>query len=99
MKLDVDASGSTEIDLCFTLPPDGSPVDVPQLVFHFEGVDLKLPKENYIIEDSALRVICLTMGSSSGMSIFGNLQQQNIVVLHDLEKETISFAPAQCNQL
>ncbi|KAL6312570.1 hypothetical protein AAG906_005966 [Vitis piasezkii] len=89
MKLDVDASDSTEIDLCFTLPPDGSPVDVPQLVFHFEGVDLKLPKENYIIEDSALRRV----------SIFGNLQQQNIVVLHDLEKETISFAPAQCNQL
>ncbi|CBI37099.3 unnamed protein product, partial [Vitis vinifera] len=79
MKLDVDASGSTELELCFTLPPDGSPVDVPQLVFHFEGVDLKLPKENYIIEDSALRVICLTMGSSSGMSIFGNFQQQNIV--------------------
>ncbi|RVW24578.1 Aspartic proteinase nepenthesin-1 [Vitis vinifera] len=66
MKLDVDASGSTELELCFTLPPDGSPVEVPQLVFHFEGVDLKLPKENYIIEDSALRVICLTMGSSSG---------------------------------
>ena len=99
MKLDVDASGSTELELCFTLPPDGSPVEVPQLVFHFEGVDLKLPKENYIIEDSALRVICLTMGSSSRMSIFGNFQQQNIVVLHDLEKETISFSPAQCNQL
>ncbi|CBI21639.3 unnamed protein product, partial [Vitis vinifera] len=51
LKLDVDESGSTGLDLCFTLPPDASTVDVPQL-------------------------------------------QQNIVVLHDLEKETISFAPA-----
>ncbi|KAJ9671128.1 hypothetical protein PVL29_027222 [Vitis rotundifolia] len=99
MKLDVDESGSTGLDLCFTLPPDASTVDVPQLVFHFEGADLKLPAENYIIGDSGLGVLCLTMGSSSGMSIFGNFQQQNIVVLHDLEKETISFSPAQCNQL
>lgn len=99
MKLEVDDSGSTGLDLCFQLPPGTSTLVVPDLVFHFEGADLKLPAENYIIADSGLGVVCLTMGSSSGMSIFGNFQQQNMVVMHDLDKETLSFAPAQCNQI
>jgi hypothetical protein len=72
---------------------------VPKLVFHFDGADLELPAENYMIGDSSMGVACLAMGSSSGMSIFGNVQQQNMLVLHDLEKETLSFLPTQCDLL
>lgn len=99
VKLKVDKSGSTGLDLCFTLPADTTDVEIPNLVFHFQGADLDLPGENYMIADSSVGVVCLAMGGSSGMSIFGNVQQQNIMVLHDLQKETLSFMPTKCDQL
>ncbi|CAJ2641425.1 unnamed protein product [Trifolium pratense] len=98
-KLPVDKSGSTGLDVCFTLPSGKAEVEIPKLVFHFKGGDLELPGENYMIADSSLGVGCLAMGGSNGMSIFGNVQQQNILVNHDLQKETISFVPTQCNKL
>ncbi|XP_022773823.1 aspartic proteinase nepenthesin-1-like [Durio zibethinus] len=99
MKLSVDNSGSTGLELCFSLPSGSTQVDVPKLVFHFDGADLDLPGENYMIADSSSGVICLAMGSSTGMSIFGNIQQQNLLVLYDFEKETLSFLRTQCHKL
>lgn len=99
IKLPVDKSGTSGLDLCFTLPSDTAQLDVPTLVFHFSGGDLELPGENYMISDSSVGLLCLAMGSSTGMSIFGNVQQQNMMVIHDLEKETLSFRPTQCDQL
>lgn len=98
-KLPVDSSSSTGLDVCFTLPSGSTQVEIPKLVFHFQGGDLVLPPENYMISDSNVGVACLAMGASNGMSIFGNVQQQNILVNHDLEKETISFIPTSCDQL
>ncbi|KAH6781882.1 Eukaryotic aspartyl protease family protein [Perilla frutescens var. hirtella] len=98
VKLPVDDSNQTGLDLCFTLPSNAESVEVPKLVFHFDGADLDLPGENYIIADAS-GVACLAMGSSSGMSIFGNIQQQNMQVIHDLHKETISFVPKQCDKM
>ncbi|XP_072984644.1 aspartic proteinase nepenthesin-1-like [Typha latifolia] len=103
IKLPV-ANGSSvglELDLCFALPSSAAAkVDVPKLVFHFEGADLELPRENYMIEDSGL--MCLVMSEwSSDLpgSILGNFQQQNMRILYDLENNNLSFAPAQCDQL
>lgn len=98
-KLPVDDSSSTGLDVCFSLPLGKTQVEIPKLVFHFEGGDLELPGENYMIADSNLGVACLAMGASNGMSIFGNVQQQNILVNYDLQKETITFVPTQCNNL
>lgn len=97
--LSVDNSGSQGLDLCFNLPKDSNTVEVPKIVFHFKDADLELPAENYILSDLDLGVLCLAMGGSSGMSIFGNIQQQNMLVVHDLEKESLSFIPTQCDQL
>ncbi|EEF39457.1 aspartic proteinase nepenthesin-1 [Ricinus communis] len=99
MGLPVDNSGATGLELCYNLPSDTSELEVPKLVLHFTGADLELPGENYMIADSSMGVICLAMGSSGGMSIFGNVQQQNMFVSHDLEKETLSFLPTNCGQL
>ncbi|MFS8019397.1 putative nepenthesin [Helianthus anomalus] len=103
MKLNVDNSDSTGLDLCFELPEDvGSgetTIEIPKLVFHFDGASLDLPGENYMIGDVKSGLVCLAMGSSSGISIFGNIQQQNMMVVHDLEKETLSFVPTKCDQL
>ncbi|KAG8373661.1 hypothetical protein BUALT_Bualt11G0047400 [Buddleja alternifolia] len=98
MQLPVDDSNDTGLDLCFTLPSNAQNLEVPKLVFHFDEADLDLPGENYIIADSS-GVACLAMGSSNGMSIFGNFQQQNMLVVHDLAKESMSFVPTQCDQL
>lgn len=98
-KLGVDNSGASGLDLCFALPSNATAVEIPNLVFHFKGGDLDLPAENYMVADKGL--LCLVMGSSgsTGMSIFGNIQQQNFLVIHDLAKETVSFIPTQCDQL
>ncbi|KAI3518457.1 hypothetical protein L1887_07231 [Cichorium endivia] len=103
MKLNVDDSSSTGLDLCFELPTDDgsgeTTIEIPKLVFHFDGASLDLPGENYMIGDANAGVVCLAMGGSSGISIFGNIQQQNMMVVHDLEKETLSFIPTKCDQL
>ncbi|CAH2045660.1 unnamed protein product [Thlaspi arvense] len=99
MSLPVDDSRSTGLDLCFTLPDVAKNIAVPKLIFHFKGADLELPGENYMVADSSTGVLCLAMGSSNGMSIFGNVQQQNFNVLHDLNKDTVSFIPTECGKL
>ncbi|MCD7456171.1 hypothetical protein HAX54_030786 [Datura stramonium] len=99
VNLPVDDSSSTGLDLCFKLPSNTNSIEIPKLVFHFEGADMDLPADNYMIADSRMGIACLAMGSSSGMSIFGNVQQQNMMVIHDLHKETLSFVPTQCDKL
>lgn len=99
INLPVDDSGAEGLDLCFKLPSDLSEVEVPKLIFHFNGADLDFPPENYVLSDSDLGLLCLAMGASDGMSILGNFQQQNTLVLHDLQKETLSFIPTKCDRL
>ncbi|KAL8034650.1 hypothetical protein ABFS82_12G041500 [Erythranthe guttata] len=99
IKLPVVDLRETGLDLCFNITSVGPDFKVPKFVFHFEGADLELPRENYIIADSSGTVACFTMASSHGMSLFGNVQQQNILVIYDLAKETISFVPTQCDKL
>ncbi|GAA0174035.1 hypothetical protein LIER_27507 [Lithospermum erythrorhizon] len=99
VKLPVYDSPETGLDLCFKLPSHAQKLKVPKMIFNFKGADLNLPGENYIVADSGMGVACLAMGSSSGISILGNFQQQNLLVLHDLQKETISFVPKECYKL
>ncbi|KAL2941888.1 Aspartic proteinase nepenthesin-1 [Bienertia sinuspersici] len=99
LKLPMDDSGSAGLDLCFKMPRDTTSLDVPKFIFHFKEADLDLPGENYMIGDPKMGLLCLAMGKSSGMSIFGNVQQQNMMVVHDLAKETLSFVPIQCDTL
>ncbi|GAB2277261.1 hypothetical protein Dimus_011967 [Dionaea muscipula] len=58
--------------------------------------DLSLPSENYVIANSTADEICVALGSSVGISVFGNIQQQNFLVLHDLENQVVSFIPTTC---
>ncbi|XP_073156722.1 aspartic proteinase nepenthesin-1-like [Henckelia pumila] len=106
MKLPVDNSPYGKVfDLCFILPTSNDTastidhIEVPRMVFHFEGVDLELPEKNYFVADPSGGA-CLAMGSTSdGMSIFGNFQQQDLLVVHDLIKETVGFVPTKCDQV
>lgn len=101
-SLAVHDSQNTGLDLCFSLPEDSSSekVRVPKkVVFHFDGADLEIPTENFIVGDSTAGVACLAMGSSTGLSILGNIQQQNVLVNYDVNKEAISFASTRCDAL
>ncbi|KAL6655474.1 hypothetical protein ACP70R_006300 [Stipagrostis hirtigluma subsp. patula] len=96
------ASGSSQDDgVCFVVPPSrrrsSVPVPVPRLVLHLEGADLDLPRRNYVLDDRRKGRLCLLLADSGddGATI-GNLVQQDMRVLYDLEAETLSFAPAQC---
>ncbi|XP_068641612.1 aspartic proteinase nepenthesin-2 [Aristolochia californica] len=99
LNLPVADDSSTGLDLCFSTPSGITSLAVPKLVFHFEGSDLDLPADNYMILDSGSGLLCLMIMDSSGLSILGNMQQQNMQILYDLAKETLTFAPTKCAQL
>nr|CAD1825110.1 unnamed protein product [Ananas comosus var. bracteatus] len=99
VKLPVVEEDTGPFGLCFKTPTNNTAsVKVPQLVFHFQGADMGLPRENYMVEYTD-RVLCVNIFDNDDSSVIGNIQQHNMKVLFDLEKEKLSFAPAQCNKL
>ncbi|BAF25252.1 aspartic proteinase nepenthesin-1 [Oryza sativa Japonica Group] len=99
------ANGSSPDDgVCFAAPAVAAgggrmarQVAVPRMVFHFQGADLDLPRENYVLEDHRRGHLCVLLGDSGddGATI-GNFVQQDMRVVYDLERETLSFAPVEC---
>ena len=92
-----------------SLPPDG-PFELcfnssgyeeslaPRLRLHFEnGALFEPPVKSYIL-DVAPWTKCLGFVSASwpGISIIGNIMQQNHLWEFDLEKNTVGFAPSSC---
>ncbi|CAL5081729.1 unnamed protein product [Urochloa decumbens] len=99
------ANGSSADDgVCFAVPAAwrraasaSAQVVVPRMVLHFQGADLDLPRRNYVLDDHRRGRLCLLLADSGDDgSTIGNLVQQDMRVLYDLEAETLSFAPAQC---
>ncbi|KAI3816864.1 hypothetical protein L1987_10648 [Smallanthus sonchifolius] len=93
-KYMVDDKPYKGLEHCFKPPADLK----LKLVFHFEGANWELPKENYIYQKDD--VACLAfIAKDDDVSIFGNMQQQNMMVIYDLDNNSLSFKPANCNQL
>ncbi|XP_072980223.1 aspartic proteinase nepenthesin-1-like [Typha angustifolia] len=100
VKLPVANDTGIGLDLCFELPsPPLVTLGLPKLVFHFEGADMELPQVNYMAIDSSTGFLCLAIQGTTGGSIIGNFQQQNMQILYDLENDMLSFVPAQCDQM
>ncbi|KAF8700458.1 hypothetical protein HU200_034398 [Digitaria exilis] len=94
-----DASAETGLDLCFALPSSTSaPPAMPSMTLHFDGADMVIPGDSYMILEPDSGLWCLAMQTSiSGLpSILGNYHQQNMHILYDLGQEMLSFAPANC---
>ncbi|CAL5012944.1 unnamed protein product [Urochloa decumbens] len=93
-----------DYELCFALPGGAamSAVETPPLVLHFDGgAAMALNRDNYFQEPRA-GLMCLAVGSSPddfGVSIIGNVQQQNMHVLFDVRNQKFSFAPTQCDSI
>ncbi|CAD6224721.1 unnamed protein product [Miscanthus lutarioriparius] len=103
LRLPFANGGNPEDGVCFLVPvawrrsSSTSQVPVPRMVFHFQGADLDLPRRNYVLDDHRRGRLCLLLADSGDDgSTIGNLVQQDMRVLYDLEAETLSFAPAQC---
>ncbi|XP_052162846.1 aspartic proteinase nepenthesin-1-like [Oryza glaberrima] len=106
VKLPVtDGSNATGLDLCFALPSSSSattspPATLPSMTLHFGGgADMVLPVENYMILDGGMWCLAMRSQTDGELSTLGNYQQQNLHILYDVQKETLSFAPAKCSTL
>ncbi|PVH35391.1 hypothetical protein PAHAL_7G168500 [Panicum hallii] len=87
------------LDLCFILP-EGVGMDrvyVPTVSLSFDGRWLELERDQLFVEDG--RTMCLMVGKTSGVSILGNFQQQNMQVLYNLRRGKITFAKASCESM
>ncbi|KAJ1268809.1 hypothetical protein BS78_07G162300 [Paspalum vaginatum] len=93
-----------DYELCFVLPSGVAmgAVRTPPLVLHFDGgADMVLPRDNYFQEPRA-GLMCLAVGTAPedfGVSIIGNIQQQNMHVLFDVRNQKFSFAPTKCDDI
>ncbi|KAF8700448.1 hypothetical protein HU200_034388 [Digitaria exilis] len=94
----IDGSDSTGLDLCYALPSSTSaPPAMPSMTLHFDGADMVLPAESYMISGSGVWCLAMRNQTDGAMSTLGNYQQQNMHILYDVRQETLSFAPAKCS--
>ncbi|KAJ0986676.1 hypothetical protein J5N97_005032 [Dioscorea zingiberensis] len=88
-------------DACFSIPSGHTLESVPKLVYHFDGADLQLHRsDNYLAFDKKDVLCLMILESRDGLSIFGNIHQQNMQMHFDLQKEVVSFVPdVQCDEI
>ncbi|XP_062196820.1 aspartic proteinase nepenthesin-1-like [Phragmites australis] len=104
VKLPVVNGTVEDYELCFALPRGVAmdAVKMPPLLLHFDGgAEMVLPRDNYFQEPRA-GLMCLAVAKAPngfGVSIIGNVQQQNMHVLFDVRNQKFSFAPTQCDMI
>ncbi|CAL5072358.1 unnamed protein product [Urochloa decumbens] len=95
-----DGSAATGFDLCYALPsPTSAPPAMPSMTLHFDGADMVLPSDSYMMQDSGVWCLAMQNQTDGEVNILGNYQQQNMHILYDVRHETLSFAPAECSTL
>ncbi|KAH9290506.1 hypothetical protein KI387_034623 [Taxus chinensis] len=100
-SLTMVAGASRLFDTCYNTP--SAQVNVPQITLHFDNnVDLTLPAKNTItLADDQGSAFCLAFalppGGSSDLSVLGNHQQQNLLVVYDVAGSRLGFASQNCD--
>ncbi|KAJ8448230.1 hypothetical protein Cgig2_025154 [Carnegiea gigantea] len=91
------AEGVAIFDTCYDLSGQTS-VEVPEVELVFaSGKRLTLPAKNYMIPVDSEGTFCLAFaGTTSSMSIIGNVQQQGTRVGFDLANQVVTFEPNRC---
>lgn len=90
------APGFSLFDTCYDLSGK-TEVRVPTVVMHYNGADVALPANNYLIPvDTSGRFCFAFAGTMSGLSIIGNIQQQGFRVLFDIASNRVGFSPNAC---
>ncbi|CAM6089563.1 unnamed protein product [Calypogeia fissa] len=92
----IDLSASQPFDLCYNLTGVPNP-KFPSVVFQFTNLNLTLPSKNIFLQVDEVPNYCLAfLSSNGGISIFGNIQQQNFQITFDTANKRVGFAPTTC---
>ncbi len=84
------------LDLCFSTRGMAE-LTLPDMVFHFTNADFVLEPQNlFFMVDTAGTVACLAMAGNTGLSILGNIQQQDHLIVYDLDEAQIGFQSTSC---
>ncbi|XP_052134941.1 aspartic proteinase nepenthesin-1-like [Oryza glaberrima] len=91
-------------EVCF---PKAGVSGAPDLVFTFQaGAALTVPPANYLFDVgndtvclSVMSIALLNITALDGLNILGSFQQENVHLLFDLDKDMLSFEPADCSSL
>lgn len=87
------------LELCFTTAGVANPT-YPNMVLHFRGgADYTLAPANIFVALDLEGTTCLAMAGSTGFSIFGNIQQQDHLIVHDLVNKRVGFKAADCETI
>ncbi|CAD6269764.1 unnamed protein product [Miscanthus lutarioriparius] len=84
-------------DTCYSV--GGGRVKVPAVSMHFaSGVEVRLPPKNYLIPVDSRGTVCFVFAGTGdrSVSIIGNLQQQGIRIVYDIDGQRVGFAPNNC---
>ncbi|KAI3827113.1 hypothetical protein L1987_01177 [Smallanthus sonchifolius] len=81
-------------DTCYTVPIGKQ---VPTMTFMFEGAELSMKQDNFLIYSSAGGITCLAMSDSSSLNVIANMQQQNHRILFDLPNSRIGISAESCS--
>ncbi|KAM0934049.1 putative nepenthesin [Dioscorea sansibarensis] len=92
--------------LCYSYSANAPPYPFPDITFTFNEPFGKEPKDQKPIVLKPMQtflqvsdeVVCLAMHDGVGLSIFGNVAQQNMHVGYDLHTNVLSLAPANCSK-
>lgn len=74
-------------------------INVPEMVFHFSGADVRLQPVNTFMVNGNLVCMVIVPNSVNPFSVSGNYAQINFLVEYDLQKRVVSFAPTDCTQI
>ncbi|PKA53333.1 Aspartic proteinase nepenthesin-2 [Apostasia shenzhenica] len=98
----VPAVGLDPFEFCYNwTSPEAARAAVPELTVHFRGsARLSPPAKSYLI-DVAEGVKCLGFSSTPwpGVSIIGNIMQQEHIWEFDLENQRLRFQPSNCTAI
>lgn len=88
--------GPSYFELCFQCTYEDLQ-SLPYVTFHLSGADVRLMKETTFVElENGIWCLAI-LRSDDDLSVIGNIQMRNLWVGYDLEKQVISFAPADCD--
>lgn len=84
-------------DTCYSVP-----IVVPTITFMFEGMNVTLAQDNFLIHSSAGSLTCLAMAAApdnvnSVLNVIANMQQQNHRVLYDIPNSRLGVARETCS--
>ncbi|XP_038683052.1 aspartic proteinase CDR1-like [Tripterygium wilfordii] len=82
-----------KLKLCYE-PSFVEDVSLPEMIFHFDGADIRLLPINTFVEYKEFQ--CMMIIPDDNLSIFGSMAQVNFQIEYDLKENKISFAPTDC---